>query len=335
MEAIRCPLCGVDQPQEFLLAEDLKEFSPGQFRYVQCGACRLVYLSPRPSAADMGRYYPSQYWAAPPAEGEEPFLDRGTRRILAILARDHPGGRVLDVGCGVGVLPALMRERGLDAIGLEPYDEVCRIARERYVGLEVICGTLTDADLPQASFDAVTFVDVIEHLPDPLADLRQALRLLRPGGVLFIKTPNLNSLQARLLGRWWYALDTPRHLTLFAPGTLRRMLHAAGFADAVCRPIRDPVGAMWFEASVLFRLRGLLLERRGVQVQPTEGQTVGEALEGQVYATVPSAGKRVFRWLVRNVLYAPLALENVVGRSVELLAVAKRPARTQGDGHGG
>jgi hypothetical protein len=68
----------------------------------------------------------------------------------------------------------------------------------------------------------------------------------------------------------------------------------------------------------------VLLARRGVEVAPAEGETVGEALEGKVYSGVPSAGKRAFRWLVRNVLYAPLAVENVIGRSVELLAVGRK-----------
>lgn len=323
LEVIDCPICGIGESREVLRARDLKLFCPGEFRLVACHRCGLIYMNPRPAAADMGRYYPAHYWAPPPPSEAPPYLDAGMRRTLAALVRDYPGGRVLDVGCGIGRIPALMRERGLQAMGLEPYEHACQIAREHY-GVEAVNAFLRDADLPEGSFDAVTMFDVLEHVHDPLGDLRRVHSLLRPGGALFVKVPNIASLQAELCGKWWYCLDIPRHLLHFSPRSLRQALKAAGFARVNCAAVPDSVGALVFETTVVYRLRDWLLARRGVEVAPAEGQTVGEVLEGEVYAGVPWQAKRVFRWLVRNVFYAPLAVENLVGRSVELLAVARR-----------
>jgi hypothetical protein len=79
-----------------------------------------------------------------------------------------------------------------------------------------------------------------------------------------------------------------------------------------------------FELSMLYWLRGILLARRGVSVAPVSEQPPSESLDGQVYASVPRVGKRAFRWLLRRVLYLPLAIENVVGRSVSLVGVAAK-----------
>ena len=141
---------------------------------------------------------------------------------------------------------------------------------------------------------------------------------------MHIKVPNIAALQACLFRQWWYFLDVPRHLFHFSPTSLQKALQAAGFADVRSSAVPDTAGALMFETSMVYWLRGIQLKRRGVQVAPAEDQTVGEVLDGQVYASVPSLGKRAFRWLVRNVAYAPFAIENTIGRSLELLAVGRR-----------
>ena len=325
LERTDCPVCGPGATRDLFRVRDINVFGPGEFQLVRCEGCGLAYLNPRPGQSDIGTYYPTNYWSSPGPDSDAHTLDTGMERALCFLEREYPGGRVLDVGCGAGGNPALMRERGLDAMGLEPYEQAAQIARDRY-GLAVVCRFLQDAELPEDSFDAITMFHVLEHVHDPVGDLRKAHSLLKPGGAVIIRVPNFAALQSVLFGAGWYWLDPPRHLFAFTPPSLARALEASGFTRVQSRALPDLVGALVFETSVVYRLRGRHLARHGVEVAPTGDQTPGEALEGKVYAGVPSAGKQAFRWLVRNVLYAPLAVENLIGRSVEVFAIGRKPA---------
>jgi 2-polyprenyl-3-methyl-5-hydroxy-6-metoxy-1,4-benzoquinol methylase len=122
-----------------------------------------------------------------------------------------------------------MRAAGWDVAGLEA-DEAA-VAAARSSGLEVARGTLEDAPFAAGSFDAVTLSHVLEHVHDPVAALQACRRLLRPDGVLWLATPNLDSPGHRRFGRDWFGLDAPRHLVLFGPEGLDLALRTAGFAE--------------------------------------------------------------------------------------------------------
>ena len=108
---------------------------------------------------------------------------------------------------------------------MEPAPNAC--AEARRLGLTVYQGTLED--VPAATrYDVITFNHVLEHLSDPVADLREAGRRLAPGGRIEAKTPNLAGLGFRLYGNCWYPFDAPRHLLHFTPATLRRAGERAG-----------------------------------------------------------------------------------------------------------
>ena len=323
LEDTNCPLCASASSREILRACDLNTLLPGEFPLVRCAECGMVYVNPRPAPEELERFYPRHYWAPPPEEGRRAFCDRATRRSIGLLARTYPGGRVLDVGCGVGTAAALMREAGLRPVGLEPSEYACRVARERY-GLEVICGYLGDAGLPERSFDAVTFFDVLEHVYDPVKELADARRLLNSGGLVVVKVPNIEALQARVFGRWWYCLDVPRHLNHFSPATLRRALEMAGFEVVAARAVPDWLGRMTFRTSLLYWLRGRAFERRGKRIVAQPGEVPRELLAGRVYPGVPAVAKKVFRWLAGTAIYLPLAVENFIRRSVQLLAIGRR-----------
>ncbi|MEA2828919.1 MAG: hypothetical protein QOG43_3358 [Actinomycetota bacterium] len=138
----------------------------------------------------------------------------------------RPGGRLLDVGCGAGRYLLVMKALGWDVVGVEP-DAGSRAVAESQ-GLRVV-PTLADGDLAPGSFDVITLNHVIEHLADPVAELRSLRPLLAPDGLLGVATPNWASLGRRFFGPSWYALEAPRHLVLFDPATLRATVEAAGF----------------------------------------------------------------------------------------------------------
>lgn len=137
-------------------------------------------------------------------------------------------GRLLDVGCGDGSFLHRMQQKGWQVAGVDFDPQAVAAARRRY-GLELVVGDLQSAQFGRESFDAVTLNHVIEHLFDPRETLQEVRRVLRPGGLLVVVTPNPESLGHRRHGAHWFGLDPPRHLHLFPPATLRRVVEQAGF----------------------------------------------------------------------------------------------------------
>jgi SAM-dependent methyltransferase len=147
------------------------------------------------------------------------------RRLLRRIERHVPGGRLLDVGCGHGLLLDEARMRGWRATGLEPSD-AGRAHATRALGLEVRAGTLADAGRTER-YDAIVLADVLEHLDDPAGELRRCAALLRPGGAVCVVTPDPGSRTARLAGAsWWGYL--PAHTYLLPRRTLRAVMEEAG-----------------------------------------------------------------------------------------------------------
>jgi len=236
MEETTCNLCGADNAELVYVEKDRLMKLPGSFRLVRCRQCGLFYLNPRPTPEEMGSYYPQEY--IPYAVAQEHsrtrmhYLNRSygnQKRARAIGALRPQGGKLLDVGCASGEFLHIMGQVGIwDVEGLDISLDATQVARERY-GLRVFIGELKTAAYPTASFDVVTLWDVIEHLHDPKSTLDEVQRILKPGGLLVMSTPNLQSWDARLFGPYWAGLDAPRHLFVFSPQTLGRLLNVTGF----------------------------------------------------------------------------------------------------------
>jgi SAM-dependent methyltransferase len=244
-----CGLCGAAEstvvhqgltPTRYGSASD-------SFGLVRCDACGLVYLSPRPSAEEIGRFYPQEFYGELTADTSGPrgrlaslynrlFPSADARRLdsmLTLVRRHWPGlpGRVLDVGAGDGNFLDHMTRAGWQGEGTELCADSARIAARRASRNRIHVGALEDLELEAGAYDMVTLWDVLEHLYRPLEALRKARSLLRPGGLLLVSVPNYHALEAHLMGRRWPHLDVPRHLHHFTPPVLDRMLAAAGFDD--------------------------------------------------------------------------------------------------------
>ena len=241
--------------------------------------CGLVWLDPAPIEEDIGKAYQGYYTHSQPEPGTSVLRDvcwsiwhsylgrrfgygqgvgRGWRRALWPLAFLHPGGRdeldaaamhlpapprparVLDVGCGSGVLLARMQALGWQVEGLEVDPAAVEAARRR--GVPVRLGTLEAQHFPENSFDAVHSAHVIEHVYDPVALLSECRRILKPGGTLVILTPNVESWGHRHYGSAWLNLDPPRHLVLFSATTLRRAAELSGLS---MERLRTTVRTAW------------------------------------------------------------------------------------------
>ena len=144
----------------------------------------------------------------------------GRRRLVtAALARTRVRGRILDLGCGTGGVLAHLGEFG-DALGLDPAPEAAKYCKRRDVPMVV--GSGMELPFADASFDVVLALDVIEHVPDDVALLREAQRVLRPGGVLLVTVPALPWL-------WSSHDDVNHHYRRYTLPTLTESLRAGGF----------------------------------------------------------------------------------------------------------
>jgi SAM-dependent methyltransferase len=186
-----------------------------------------VYASVRSSELDVRTFYQDRY----PAEAFLPQRERKEAKShveLSLLEGLTDHRRLLDVGCSYGFFLDSARQRGWTVTGVEPAAVPAAHAKAEY-GLDVHVGVLEDAGLRAGSYDVVTIRHVLEHVPDPLETLRQAHSLTAPNGLLLVAVPNLGSLPGRWLGRDWWWIDPPTHLTYFEQRTLGDMLERAGF----------------------------------------------------------------------------------------------------------
>ncbi|GHV95404.1 hypothetical protein AGMMS50293_17240 [Spirochaetia bacterium] len=227
---IPCNLCGGSRFKPALKCEG--------FTYVRCARCGLVQMNPQPSAAAVGRRYQDAFgsdYLSYELANEAAFLnlqllalkDAGFDSLeKELMRRTVEAPRVLDVGCATGSLLLHLQSRGWHVTGVEisPAAEFAR--RER--GLDIRSLPLEENHFPPASFDLILASHLIEHLNDPGSFVREARRILSPGGRICITTPNIAGFQSRLFGsRWRSAIFD--HLYLFSVQTLQALLTGAGF----------------------------------------------------------------------------------------------------------
>jgi SAM-dependent methyltransferase len=195
---------------------------------VECGTVQQPSLPPASELAGLYREMSDEAYLA-----EEPGRRATARRLLDMIGRYAPAGRLLDVGCGHGLLLDEARSRGYEVEGVELSRSAAAYARDvlglpvREVPLEELDGS-DDAQTPgTGGFAAIVLADVLEHVEDPVAAIRRCRQLLRPGGVLCVVTPDPASATARLAGSRWWAL-LPAHMCLLPRHTLRELLGAEG-----------------------------------------------------------------------------------------------------------
>jgi SAM-dependent methyltransferase len=185
------------------------------------------------------------------------WVDNRIRHLPA----PKPGhDRLLDAGCGSGVFVQLAQTLGYQAEGLEIDPKACALAHAH--GLSVHQGSFPDTGLESESFDEITLSHVLEHLHDPAGALREAFRLLRTGGRLWILVPNLEGVSNQVWKENSRLLEPPRHLVMFDVSSLKRLFRECGFKTVQQLPIpninrfiytqshaiaisRDPVLAQW------------------------------------------------------------------------------------------
>lgn len=223
---VSCVVCGSHDASPFM--------AHPPYAIVTCAGCGLRFLSPRPTPEAIESLYAETYYHS------EDSVSRGYSAYTAeaenwrLTFKDRlrylpANGKLLDVGAAAGFFVEQARLASWEAEGIEPSEWASRYAREE-LGQPVATGTLEGAAFPEASFDAVTMWEVIEHLPDPRAFLAEVARVVKPGGILAFSTPDAGSLVARLTGQRWLGWHkVPEHLYYFDRRSLERLLAGSGF----------------------------------------------------------------------------------------------------------
>ncbi len=228
MEETSCPLCRRrTKTSVWLEAEEGK----ASFVYRRCSDCGFVFLSLPPDEDEILEYYAHEYYG----EGSHKFqswleafrLFFAWKRMCRTQRFFSRPGKALDIGCGQGTFLQLLQREGWECHGTELTEESATRASRR--GIPVSVGEIQEDQFPPHSFDLVSFWQVLEHLRDPMKILKGLRPLMKKGGIVAISTPNIESLQAKVASGRWFHLDPPRHLGLFSPKTLERMMRSLGF----------------------------------------------------------------------------------------------------------
>jgi 2-polyprenyl-3-methyl-5-hydroxy-6-metoxy-1,4-benzoquinol methylase len=234
LEYVICNLCKADDAQ-FVLGDE-------SHRIVKCKRCGLMYANPRRHNAGINGLGSEEYLSFLIREHTKKNSERikWCKERLAVLEEISSPGRMLDVGCSAGFFLDLSREKGWLVTGIDPSYPSSKYVKEEFK-LKVFT-TYFDEEFvlhhKDELYDAITFWNVLEHLPDPYRALCLAGDLLRPNGILAIEVPNMESPLFKIFRRRWYHLSLNNHLYFFTKQTLQAMVAQSGFQVISVRTAR-------------------------------------------------------------------------------------------------
>lgn len=238
-----CPVC--DGPRW------RPKFIKFELPLVECLECGLIYANPRSTPDTIKQRYSRDYFwreylpavGAPNGEFDLAFFDRRHSAMLRLIDRRHklPSRRLLEIGAGAGFFLKAAERAGWSVAGIEISTEGVEFAASR-LGVTVRQEPAEALSFASQSFDVVVMFDVIEHLLEPLAVLSQVRRVLHPGGLLVVWTPNVRALSRWALGEEWAVFSPAEHLFNFSSTNLEHLLHRGGFRHITFERDYDGLG---------------------------------------------------------------------------------------------
>jgi len=217
-ERRRCPACDSSDARS--------SGSKNGFDFFVCRSCKTIFTGrlPMPDEdEDYDNYYSESNLSAPD------FVVERIGEIIGDFSAFRETNRLLDVGFGAGTIMDVATEMGWDVCGTEVSQPAVDHAKAK--GRTVHHGTLKSAKFPDSHFDVVTASEILEHLADPVGELVEIFRILRPGGLFWGTTPSARSISFTLMGQDWTVLCPPDHTQLYSKVGARLMLKKAGFSS--------------------------------------------------------------------------------------------------------
>jgi len=224
LQTIACPLCGS--------IHYYKVYTIKGFAIVRCKDCRLVYVNPRISDEQLFEIYRHEYFRRKKGGYDDyektEFLRRKTfgkwyRQLLPFVPPSRK--TALDIGCAAGFFMDILLADDWDAEGIELDNRVYQHLKEKKYA---VSNTPLEFFETQKKYSLITLFDVLEHVPSLNDDVAKISSLLHDDGIVVLVTPNIESRQSRLCGRWWFQLKPDEHIYYFSPQTLQSLAHRHG-----------------------------------------------------------------------------------------------------------
>jgi 2-polyprenyl-3-methyl-5-hydroxy-6-metoxy-1,4-benzoquinol methylase len=263
VEHRNCPNCG-ENDFEVLFESNIGEgdlqdgidtvyMLPGDKygKHVKCRKCHLVYVNPIEKASRINGNYSGM------KNGDVAIIRgsrlRATKAQVKLIRKYKSNTTLLDVGCGEGFFLFNASKAGYITKGVELSHDAVEYAKKEF-GLDVEIGPLDELQFPENYFDVVTLWVVLEHVPYPLATLKEACRILKPGGLLAVSTPNIGGVLAKILRRRWWEIRRV-HINQFTTRTLTDIVQNAGFTNVSSVCYRESISLLKLSVPVLKYLK--------------------------------------------------------------------------------
>lgn len=228
-----CAICSSQKLETTLPLYDDRYGYPGEFSLLKCQNCGYFFLQGTFTPEILRDLYSNFY---PRSSFDEknhlPYQEATGFRAWFDGAKSSPfhwipkNVKILDIGCGFGESLGYHQSRGCKVFGVEVDENIRRVA-DKY-GYKVHVG-LFDPNIYQKNFfDYVTMSQVIEHVTDPVQTLQGITRILKPGGLAILSTPNANGWGAKSFGRYWINWHAPYHLQFFTLQSMQLAVEQSG-----------------------------------------------------------------------------------------------------------
>lgn len=191
---------------------------------VQCEDCSFVFSQRIPSKQELYDYYSAHYERT---SYLSPITIKRFHAILDTLEPFRNTGKLLDMGAGYGFFLEIAKQRGWDAHGTELTDEAVEHCRAK--GMTMFKGEFQDLNIAPETYDVIIFIEVLEHLNNPVEYISKAHKVLRPGGIFYLTTPNFNSFLRYRLKEQYNVIEYPNHLCYYTSKTLQKLFNDNGF----------------------------------------------------------------------------------------------------------
>ena len=270
-ETIPCYLCGSKSSEFFVVGEEDLTGKDGEFQYVKCSDCELVFQNPRVHPEQIKTFYDNEYIAhrkktdwgvlTPLYERAMNKHDRDKAKLVSHYVKLNSDSRILDVGCAVGTFLLHMKDTTGAKISGVDFKE--NLTFPRFGEIDFHCGLFYEQALPKNHFDLITMWHFLEHCYSPLDSLRMAAECVTDEGRIVVEVPRLDSVSFKLFGRKWPGVQAPKHTVLFDRARLIETAEAAGLEVVDYLPYGAFPPYFYLFAGSYFRMigKGLKLDK--------------------------------------------------------------------------